>query len=51
MRLGHSQNQVPVVPRAFRKLSRPGLSERVFELFVAQRCPQCLCVRVSSDIH
>lgn len=51
MRLGHSENQVPVVPRAFRELSRPGLSERVLELFVAQRCAQCFYVSVSPNIH
>lgn len=51
MRLGHAENQVPVVPGALRKLSCPRLSERVLELFVAKRCSQCLYVSVSSNIH
>lgn len=38
MRLGHPEDQVPVVPRAFGKFSCSGLTERALELFVAQRC-------------
>lgn len=51
MRLGHPEDQVPVVPRALRKLSCASPPKRVLELLVAQRCAQCLDVSVSSDIH
>ena len=51
MRLGHAENQVPVAPGAFRKLSRSGLLQGVLELFVAERAAQGFHVTVRSDIH
>lgn len=51
MRLGHPQDQMPVLPRAFGELSGSGLPERLLELFIAKRSAQRFHVSMSSDIH
>lgn len=45
------QDEIPVVPRAFRELSRTGRLQRMLERIIAQRRAQSLYIGMRSDIH
>src|SRR5882757_6149917 len=49
--LRYSQYQMPVVPRAFRKLSRSGFSQRPLEFCIAHFPQQCLGIVECPDVH
>lgn len=49
--LGEPEDEVPVVPRAFRELSRTGRPQRMLERIITQRRAQSLHIGMSSDIH